>query len=516
MTPARHLTLAERMPALREHAARCAAGRCITRDPAMIARHVVRAGAIEANFARQGIDAGALDALLGLAVDADLPGALRALVDGAPVNASEGRAALHTALRSDLSEAAAARAAHAVARAAWPRMAAMADEIRARGITDVVCVGIGGSDLGPRLVVDALAGQGARDGLRVHVLSNVDGHAVERCLAALAPATTATLLVSKSFRTGEVLANGALLRQWLADDSRLFAVTSEAGLAEAFGVAPARILPMWDWVGGRYSLWSAVGMPIVLAHGMVVFERLLAGAAAMDRHALDAPVSDNLPLRHALVAVWNRSVQGHATQAVMAYDQRLQGLVPHLQQLAMESLGKSVDRDGMPVAGHTGPVWWGGVGTDVQHSVFQALHQGTQVAPVEFIGVIRPDHAHAGHHALLLANLLAQSQALASGISDADPHRAHPGGRPSTVLLLDALTPESLGQLLALYEHSIYLQSVLWGVNAFDQFGVELGKRIASGLQPLLEGDAGTAVADDPVTAALLATIRALPSVGEA
>jgi glucose-6-phosphate isomerase len=500
--------LADRLPVLREHAARCAAGRCITRDPAMIERHTLRVGAVQACFARQGIDAGALDALLQLAAEADLAGALRALVDGAPVNASEGRAALHTALRADVSATSMARQAHADARAAWPRMAAMAEEMRRRGVRDVVSVGIGGSDLGPRLVVDALAGQGNDNGLHVHVLANVDGHAVERCLAGLDPATTAVLLVSKSFRTGEVLANGALLRQWLDDDSRLYAVTAEAGLAEAFGVAPSRILPMWDWVGGRYSLWSAVGMPIVLAHGMPVFERLLAGAAAMDRHALDAPLHDNLPVRHALVALWNRSVQGHATQAVMAYDQRLQGLVPHLQQLAMESLGKSVRADGTPVAGDTGPVWWGGVGTGVQHSVFQALHQGTSVAPVEFIGVIRPDHAHAAQHALLLANLLAQSEALATGVRDADPHRAHPGGRPSTVLLLDALTPEGLGQLLALYEHSVYLQAVLWGVNAFDQYGVELGKRIAGDLQPLLAGTDEPVSAQDPVTAAMLGMIR--------
>ncbi len=483
----------------------------MTRDATLIARHTLRAGGVHACFARQGLDAAALDALLALAADADLPAALRALVDGQPVNGSERRPALHTALRADLSPAPAARAAHAAAREVWPRMAALADGIGARGIEDVVCIGIGGSDLGPRLLVQALAGQGIAGRPRVHMLSNVDGHALAACLDGLDPARSAVLLVSKSFRTGEVLANGTRLKRWLDDDSRLHAVTAAPELAQAFGVDAARILPMWDWVGGRYSLWSAVGLPIVIAHGMPVFERLLAGAALMDRHALEAPIGDNLPMRHALIALWNRSVHAYATQAVLAYDQRLTGLLPHLQQLAMESLGKSVHVDGTPVSGATAPVWWGGVGTDAQHSVLQALHQGTEVAPVEFVGVIRPDHAHPEHHALLLANLLAQSQALATGVTDADPHRAHPGGRPSTVLLLDALLPETLGQLLALYEHSVYLQAVLWGINAFDQFGVELGKRIAGDLEPMLAGQRAPAKADDAVTRALLDLIHTRP-----
>jgi glucose-6-phosphate isomerase len=262
---------------------------------------------------------------------------------------------------------------------------------------------------------------------------------------------------------------------------------------------------MWDWVGGRYSLWSAVGFPIALAIGMAGFEALLSGAADMDEHALSSAPKHNLAVLHALTAVWNRNALGAATQAVLPYDERLKLLPNYLQQLVMESLGKSVRLDGAELRVQTVPVWWGGAGTDTQHSFFQALHQGTQVVPADFIGVVRNDDPHAQNHRALLANLLAQTEALANGQSNDDPHRAYGGNRPSTLLLLDALTPQSLGMLIALYEHSVYLQAVLWGINAFDQFGVELGKQVASRLLPALHGEAE---ADDPVTQALLAEIR--------
>ena len=252
-------------------------------------------------------------------------------------------------------------------------------------------------------------------------------------------------------------------------------------------------------------MWSAVGFPVALAIGADRFERLLAGAAALDAHVVEAPVERNLAAWHALVAVWNRNALGASAQAVLPYDDRLKLLPNYLQQLVMESLGKSVRLDGDAVAAQTVPVWWGGAGTDTQHSFFQALHQGTQVVPADFVGVVRGDHAHARNHEALLANLLAQTEALANGRADDDPHRAYPGGRPSTLLLLDALTPEALGMLVALYEHSVYLQAVCWGINAFDQFGVELGKQVASRLLPALRGEAE---ADDSVTRALLEEIR--------
>ncbi len=465
----------------------------------------VRAGPLYASFARQHYDRSALDALFDLAETADLASALRRLFDGEIVNVTEGRAALHTALRSDLSGTAHVLEATAQAREARTRMAAMVDELVASGVTDVVSVGIGGSDLGPRLVADALNDADGGPRLRVHFVSNVDGNAVRRTLSQLDPARTAAILISKTFGTQETLLNGTVVRDWLQNDSRVYAVSANVSRAAAFGIDERRILPMWDWVGGRYSLWSAVGFPIALAIGMDGFERLLAGAADMDAHVLATPLRDNVAVWHALTAIWNRNAMHAASQAVLPYDERLRLLPNYLQQLVMESLGKSARLDGAALAGHTVPVWWGGAGTDTQHSFFQALHQGTQIVPADFIGVIRADHAHADNHTALLANLLAQTEAFANGQSSDDPHRAYAGNRPSTLLLLDALTPESLGALIALYEHSVYLQSVLWGINAFDQFGVELGKQVASKLLPALQGDAEV---DDPVTRVLLAEIR--------
>ena len=481
--------------------------RLIADDPARPRDFALRVGPLYANFARQHLDREALDALFGLAETANLGDAIRRLFAGAQVNATEGRAALHTALRSDLADSVHAREASAQARAARTRMATLVDAVRAAGVTDVVSVGIGGSDLGPRLVVDALHDAFAdATGLRLHFVSNVDGNAVRRALAPLDPATTAAVLISKTFGTQETLLNGGVVRDWLGDDARVYAVSANVDRAAAFGIDASRILPMWDWVGGRYSLWSAVGFPIALAIGMDGFERLLAGAALMDAHVHAAPPRENLAVWHALVAVWNRNAERLAAQAVLPYDERLRLLPNYLQQLVMESLGKSVRLDGEILTTDTVPVWWGGAGTDTQHSFFQALHQGTQIVPADFIGVIRADHAHAANHTALLANLLAQTEAFANGRANDDPHRAYAGDRPSTLFLLDALTPESLGALIALYEHSVYLQSVLWGINAFDQFGVELGKEVANALLPALRGEGEAA---DPVTRALLSEIRA-------
>jgi glucose-6-phosphate isomerase len=475
----------------------------IAGDPARADDLALRVGPLYASFARQRLDRDALASLFDFARERDFAGALRRLFDGEPVNATEGRAALHTALRSDLSTAATPRDAHAEAAQARARMAGLVARLEASGVTDIVSVGIGGSDLGPRFAVDALARPQAR--FKVHFLSNVDGHAAQRTLAGLDPARTAAILISKTFGTQETLLNGRLVREWMRDDARLFAVSANVERAAAFGIAPERILPMWDWVGGRYSLWSAVGFPVALAIGMAGFERLLTGAAAMDAHAIESPPERNLAAWHALVAVWNRNALGAAAQAVLPYDERLKLLPNYLQQLVMESLGKSVRLEGDAVPVQTAPVWWGGAGTDAQHSFFQALHQGTQVVPADFIGVVRGDHAHADNHAALLANLLAQAEALANGQASEDPHRAYAGDRPSTLLLLDSLTPETLGMLIALYEHSVYLQAVAWGINAFDQFGVELGKQVANRLLPALKGEAE---ADDAVTRALLREIE--------
>lgn len=474
-------------------------------DPARASEFSLRVGPLYANFARQGYDRDALAALNALGEQKRLAAAFRCLFDGETVNVTEGRAALHTALRGNLSQAAAAREAFATASEVRQRMDKLVAGIEASGITDIVSVGIGGSDLGPRLVADALRDPKPSK-LRVHFVSNVDGAAMQRTLAALDPATTAGILISKTFGTQETLLNGAILRDWLGGSERLYVVSANPQrAAAAFDIAAERVLPMWDWVGGRYSLWSAVGFPIALAIGFDRFESLLAGAAEFDAHALNAPLAHNLAVRHALTAVWNRNLLGRAAHGVMTYDQRLALLPAYLQQLVMESLGKSVKLDGSAVDGETVPVWWGGAGTDVQHSFFQALHQGTQIVPLDFVGTVRSDDPYSENHLALLSNLLAQSEALANGQRSDDPHRSYAGGRPSTMILLDALTPQSLGALIAMYEHSVYAQSVLWGINAFDQFGVELGKQLANGLLPALKGEAE---ASDPVTKALLAELK--------
>lgn len=475
-------------------------------DPARVAGFSVSAGPVHASFARQRYDAVALDELFRLASVADLPGRLRALAGGEEVNPTERRPALHTALRAREGSTDQAHAAVQLARQARGRMAEVVGGIEGAGITDVVSVGIGGSDLGPRLVVDALArpGEGRP---RVHFLSNVDPAAAMAVTAGLDPARTAVVLVSKSFGTQETLLNGRILADWLGDGSRLYAVSANpARAAEAFDIDPARVLPMWDWVGGRYSMWSAVGLPVAIALGMERFEALLAGAQEMDTHVLSAPPRANLAVWHALTAVWNRNGLGLHSHAVLPYAERLRLLPAYLQQLVMESLGKSVRGDGRPVECDTVPVWWGGTGTDVQHSFFQALHQGTGIASMDFIGVLDDGiEGHDGNAHALLANLLAQSEALANGQASDDPHRAYAGNRPGTVLLLERLDARALGALVAMYEHSVYLQGVLWGINPFDQFGVELGKQVADRLLPALAGDTP---ADDPVTRHLIAQVR--------
>jgi glucose-6-phosphate isomerase len=404
-----------------------------------------------------------------------------------------------------LSDGAVAASAFAEAEAARQRMAGLTAELERSQITDIVNVGIGGSDLGPRLAVDALRDFGSGR-FRIHFLNNADGHQVQRLLPTLDRSRTAVVLVSKSFSTQETLLNGRILKDWLARDEALYAVSANVAKAVAFGVDPQRILPMWDWVGGRYSLWSAVGFVVALAIGMDGFEAMLAGAAEMDAHVLKAPPATNLALCHALTAIWNRNGLGFDTQAVVPYDERLSLLPAYLQQLVMESLGKSIGTDGKTVATATVPVLWGGTGTSSQHSFFQALHQGTDTVPVDLIGVACPAHGFAESHRVQLAHLLAQAEALANGEANADPQKSYPGNRPSTLLLLDRLDPHSLGALLAMYEHSVYAQSVLWGINAFDQWGVELGKRVADRLLPAIAE--GSASAADPVTSALLAEIK--------
>ncbi|MCB1559596.1 MAG: glucose-6-phosphate isomerase [Xanthomonadales bacterium] len=497
----------ERLQRLQRHAERLRQRplRALCADSVRARDWSLSVGPLYFNYARQDLDDAAMAELIELAVISDVKAALRRQFDGEIVNVSEDRAVLHTALRSDVGEGDVARAARTQALAALARMRELAREVVDSDITDIVHVGIGGSDLGPRLLVNALRRPDAR--FRVHFIANVDAHEAQRVLAGLDPAHTAGVLVSKSFGTRETLLNGALLRDWLGATERLFAVSANLDRVADFGIPADRVLPIRDWVGGRFSLWSAVGFSALLALGGDVFDELLNGAALMDRHVADAEPAANMAVLHALLALWNRNARGTTSEAVIAYDQRLAQVPAYLQQLRMESLGKSVDRDGVPLPYATAPVTWGGAGSSTQHSFFQALHQGSERLPLEFIGVCRPDHDHLEQHAVLLANLLAQAEALANGQSSDDPQRHYPGGTPSSMLLLDSLTPEALGTLLALYEHSTAVLGHLWGVNAFDQWGVERGKVVASRLEPAVRGDAADDI-DDPVTRALLQSFR--------
>jgi glucose-6-phosphate isomerase len=415
------------------------------------------------------------------------------MFSGEKINTSENRPVLHTALRDNRALVVDGIDIAPQIQATLARMREFSDGVRAGSIggrggkkfTDVIHVGIGGSHLGPALATRALAPY-ASGGLRVHYVSNVDAAAVYVTMAALDPETTLAVVVSKTFSTQETLTNANIVRDWLrrgagaAADNQLVAVSANTKLAADFGVAPERIFPFWDWVGGRYSLWSAVGLPVALAAGMDNFERLLQGAREMDAHFRDAPFEHSMPVILALLGIWYNNFLGAASHAILPYDESLALLPAYLQQLDMESSGKHVTREGDPVACDTGTIIWGAPGTDAQHSFFQLLHQGTRLVPADFIAACEPHHAARASHDILLANFFAQTAALMNGA----PADGFPGNRPSNSILVDKLTPRTLGMLLALYEHKVFVQNAVWGVNAFDQPGVELGKRLAARILP--------------------------------
>jgi len=428
---------------------------------------------------------------------AALPAAIDALFGGGVVNPSENRAARHTDLRSPDAEIEFATC-HA-------NMQAMASAIRGRervGVTGkplrtLVHIGIGGSELGPRAVVSALAGSNADP--RVHFVGNMDGHEIADTLAELDPETTHFTLASKSFGTEETLTNGATARDWLESrfgdqwNKQMIAITASRERARAFGFDDDGILMMPDSVGGRFSLWSAVGLPIAVAIGMNGFRSLLEGAHAIDEHFRTAAFADNLPMRLGALDAWTGSIENIDARAIIAYDARLRHLPAHLQQLEMESLGKRVGNDGVAVNRHTAPIVFGGVGSDAQHGFFQAFHQGTRRFTVEFIGCARPGHQLPVHHERQIANLVAQGEVMMRGYDGGKDkrlaaHRALSGDHPSTTIILDELTPKTLGALLALYEHRVFVAGVLWGINPFDQWGVERGKKLAGDIERALMG----------------------------
>ena len=461
--------------------------------------------------------------LLQLARECGVEEYRRALFAGAAINHTEGRAVMHWLLRnppqSHAGQALSAMEREAIAEAdaqvhsVLEHMLALAEQVRADGaITDIVNIGIGGSDLGPSMAVKALDDL-RHPGKRLHFISNVDGMELGSLLRGLRPGSTLFLIASKTFTTAETMTNAHAARAWFlaqggsaAQLSRHFwALTTNLDAAAEFGIATT--LGFWDWVGGRYSLWSAIGLPIAIAIGAEGFRALLAGAHAMDEHFRTAPLERNLPVRLGVLDVWYRNFHGFGSRCIAPYSHGLRRLPAYLQQLEMESNGKGVDAAGAPLPYATAPVIWGEPGTNGQHAFFQMLHQGPDVIPVEFIALCRPGRDLPGQHPRLLANALAQAQALMLG-RDAlqDGHRHFGGNRPSTFLLLEALTPEALGALIALYEHRVFVCGAVWGINSFDQWGVELGKVLAQGLEPRLAS--GDTAGLDASTAALLQQLR--------
>ena len=489
-------------------------------DAKRLARFSHRLGPLLVTFARQRVDEPTRRLLLELAAQSGIPQAIRDLFAGEAVNQTEGRAALHMALRATGSGDGGAAAASHAAQQARERSLDLAEAVRAgrwRGcagkpIRTVLHIGIGGSHLGPALAIDALGG----DGPQIRFLANVDGAAVEAALAGLDAETTLAIVVSKSFATEETLANAQAVCSWFIERTgdpgivarQFVAVTANAEAAQAFGVPQERCLPLWDWVGGRFSLWAATGLPVAIALGAAGFEALLGGAREVDVHFQSTPLTDNLPVLLGLLQVWNANFLGAASHAVLPYDRRLRLLPDFLQQLEMESNGKSTRLDGEQSRVNTAPVVWGGEETNGQHAYHQLLHQGTRTVSADFLACVAPGHRLAAHHDALLANCFAQGQALWAGHATDDPHRRTVGGRPSTTILLDELTPRALGALLALYEHKAFCAGVIWQINSFDQWGVEVGKRLAAPIvRALRDGDDGPA---DAATSQLLGEVRRL------
>jgi glucose-6-phosphate isomerase len=471
-------------------------------EPDRVSRLSLDETGLHFDFSKTHLSEESLAAFLQLTEETGLAARRDAMFAGEIVNPTEGRAAEHTAERGQ-------GAPDSVAHAAGlhHRMRAMIDAIEAEAfgpVRHILHIGIGGSALGPDLLVDALGRDAGR--YETAIVSNVDGVALEEAIEGFDPHTTLIAIASKTFTTKETMLNAASALLWLeeagVDDpyGKVIALTASPEKAIEWGVDETRILPFVESVGGRYSLWSSIGFPAALALGWDAFESLLEGAAAMDRHFRFAPLAQNAPVLAAFVDRYYANVRGAETRAVFAYDERLRLLPCYLQQLEMESNGKSAGLDGQPVTRATSPIVWGGVGTDAQHAVFQLLHQGTHLVPVEFVASIESgDALDPEHHRQLLINAFAQGAALMAGRRSDDPARDYPGDRPSTTILLDQLDPATLGALIAFYEHRTFANAALLGINPFDQFGVELGKDMARQLDG--EGE----LHFDPSTEALIA-----------
>ena len=466
---------------------------------------VAEAPGVRYDYSRQRIGAMTLRLLAHLAEERGFAEWREALLSGKVVNSTEQRAAWHTALRSSSPPAEVGET--------LARMRALSSQVR-KTFKRVVNLGTGGSDLGPRLLADALA-----DGmLDVRFAANVDPRDLARALEDARPEETLFVIASKTFTTQETMANAAAARAWLAAAlgpdavaKHVIAATANEDAAVDWGLPDCNIFPFEEWVGGRYSVWSSVGLPVAIAVGMPVFEHMLAGAHAADLEFRSKALEHNVPALLGLIGIWNRDALGMASHAVLSYASRLEGLPAYLQQLEMESNGKSVTADGAPVDFETCPVVWGGTGTPGQHAFHQWLHQGTDRASCDFILVAHPMGRERAQHEALLANACAQSQALMTGVAASEAWRACPGDRVSTTFVLPELDAFHLGALLAIYEHKVFVQAAVWGINAFDQWGVELGKKIAGQVLPALRGKPADL---HPATAHLLSVIRRIGESG--
>jgi glucose-6-phosphate isomerase len=488
------------------------------------------------DYSKNAIDAETMRLLRGLAEEMGLRDAIRRYFAGDAINRTEKRAVLHTALRANREKVISVDGENVVDAvfSVNEKIRLFCDEVisgdrkgfSGKAFTDVVNIGIGGSDLGPAMAVEALAYY--QNHLRVHFVSNVDGDHVRETLKKLDPETTLFVIVSKTFTTQETLSNSETIRRWFlqsgaqGDVAKHFvAVSTNIGKVTEFGIHSDNIFPMWDWVGGRFSLWSAVGLSIALAVGYDNFDKMLQGAREMDEHFRSADFDQNIPVTLALLTVWYNNFFGAETQAIIPYTQYLQKLAPYLQQGIMESNGKSVGRDGHPVNYQTGTIVWGEPGTNSQHAFFQLLHQGTKLIPADFIGFVSSLHGDQGHHDKLMSNFFAQTEALLNGKSEAQvkaefdkagisgsdaefllPFKVFRGDRPTNTILIDKLTPEAFGSLIAMYEHKIFTEGVIWNIFSYDQWGVELGKQLANRILDEMEGK--TAPEHDASTAFLL------------
>ena len=476
-------------------------------DSARFQRYSLQLGPLLFDYSKQRIGGEIVQALEQLALQQQLPQKIEQLLGGNRLNQTEARAALHTALRLPAGASVEVDGCNVVddVVAVRQQMRAFVERVRSGGwrgfsgkrITDVVNIGVGGSDLGPKMVCRALPQNSSS--VEIHFISSIDGAHAADILQRLKPETTLFVISSKTFTTADTMANAAAARDWLlqatsqpqAIGQHFVAATANPVAAQQWGLEDSNIFLFWEWVGGRYSMWSAIGLPIALYLGMEGFEALLQGAHRVDEHFASAPLLENIPVLMGLLGVWNSNFLRMPGHVVLPYAAHLSHLSSYLEQLEMESLGKSVTQQGESVDYDTGPIVWGGVGSNAQHAFYQLLHQGTRSAPMDFILPIDPAGADEAQYQLTIANCLAQSRAFMLGQESDDPHRLHPGNRPSTTLLIDTLDAESLGMLVALYEHKVFVQSVIWEINPFDQFGVELGKRIALQLHRTLTTEEG-------------------------